>query len=405
MIRICLILILLLPACISKAQPARPFPQHVQYCDGSILPHSVSQHEMDNVVKSFYEEWKRKYVRKGCHSGEAFVWYDLSGKIRCVSEGQGYGMMIVALMAGIDDSAQYVFNGMLKYYRAHPSGRSDRLMAWAQTKNCRDVDTTSATDGDLDIAYALLLADTQWGSLGTIDYRKEATEILEAIWYQDINQKSFSILLSNAVEYDSKDYFDMRTSDFMPAHFKSFELFAKDGRWKKVIDQNYAMFQSLQEQYSPDAGLLPDFVGHIDQKPRPAHARFKESRFDGMYNYNACRIPWRLATDYLLYGDRRALLVLTKINRWLRETTKDNPDNISAGYSLAGDDLKNRHFEALSFIGPFAISAMIDGKNQPWLNSLWNYLVNFKLKDFDYYDNTIKLINLIILSGNYWSPK
>jgi len=28
--------------------------------------------------------------------------------------------------------------------------------------------------------------------------------------------------------------------------------------------------------------------------------------------------------------------------------------------------------------------------------------VNFKLKDYDYYDNSIKLLNMIILSGNYW---
>jgi endo-1,4-beta-D-glucanase Y len=257
----------------------------------------------------------------------------------------------------------------------------------------------------LDIAYSLLLADSQWGSRGGHNYRKEANEMLESIWQEEINQKSFSILLSNAVEDDSKDYFDMRTSDFMPAHFKSFEGLKKDDRWKKVIDQNYAMFKALQDQYSPDAGLLPDFVSHIDRDPQPAKARFMESRFDGLYNYNACRIPWRLATDYLLFGDNRSYQILTRINRWLRETTQDNPDNISAGYTLAGDDLKSRHFEALSFIAPFAIAAMIDEKNQSWLNALWNYVVAFKLKDFDYYDNTIKMIDLIILSGNYWAPE
>ena len=30
------------------------------------------------------------------------------------------------------------------------------------------------------------------------------------------------------------------------------------------------------------------------------------------------------------------------------------------------------------------------------------HLVAFKMKDYDYYDNSIKLLNLIILSGNYW---
>jgi hypothetical protein len=58
----------------------------------------------------------------------------------------------------------------------------------------------------------------------------------------------------------------------------------------------------------------------------------------------------------------------------------------------------------LSFIAPFAVSAEVDSKNQLWLNKVWNYTTAFKLKDFDYYDNTIKLIDMIIVSGNYWCP-
>ncbi|WP_262886810.1 hypothetical protein [Mucilaginibacter humi] len=37
-----------------------------------------------------------------------------------------------------------------------------------------------------------------------------------------------------------------------------------------------------------------------------------------------------------------------------------------------------------------------------WLNHVWDYLAGFKLKDYDYYDNSIKLLDMIIMSGNYW---
>jgi len=124
-----------------------------------------------------------------------------------------------------------------------------------------------------------------------------------------------------------------------------------------------------------------------------------------MYNYNACRVPWRIATDYIVSGDTRSRQFVESINKWIRETTENNPDNISAGYTLSGDDLKTRKFEALSFICSFAISAMVDVENQVWLNRLWDYITNFKLKDFDYYDNSIKMLNLIILSHNYWTPE
>jgi len=170
------------------------------------------------------------------------------------------------------------------------------------------------------------------------------------------------------------------------------------------VDNNYKLFQQLQEGYSPDAGLVPDFIIHINKTARPAHPGYLESRYDGCYNYNACRVPLRIATDYLLTGDKRSIEMLNKINYWIRQTTSDNPDNISAGYTLDGNDIGSRNYEALSFIGPFAVAAMVSSKNQKWLNSIWDYLLNFKLNDFDYYDNSLKMLSLLIISGNYWDP-
>jgi hypothetical protein len=189
----------------------------------------------------------------------------------------------------------------------------------------------------------------------------------------------------------------------MPSHLRAFEAATKDARWDKVLNNTYRLFITMQNKYSPDAGLLPDFIQNV-KHPRPAKTHYLESKYDGAYNYNACRVPWRIGVDYLLYGDARAKTITGKINRWLRGTTRDNPDNISAGYSLEGNDLPQRYFEALSFIGPFAVSAATDSKNQQWLNAVWNYLLHFKLKDYDYYDNSIKMLDMIIVSGNYWRP-
>jgi endo-1,4-beta-D-glucanase Y len=383
---------------------ARPFPQHVRYYSGTIIPNLVPQKQLDNTVKSFYILWKERYINTNCNNGQYYVWFEKPGQKQSVSEGQGYGMMIVALMAGYDKKAQATYDGLYKYYKAHPSTRSQQLMAWAQNKNCKDISGSSATDGDMDIAYSLLLADKQWGSGGAINYLSEAKAMIAAIMKQEINAKTFSVMLSNSVEHDSKDYFDTRTSDFMPAHFKEFKKAGNDANWDKTIDRNYALFKLMQTRFSPDAGLLPDFIQHTDQKPVPAKAHYLESVYDGAYNYNACRVPWRVATDYILYGDKRSKAVVDKINTWIRQTTSGNPDNISAGYSLQGNDLKNRYFEALSFIAPFAVSAMVDQKNQTWLNNIWDYLIKFDLDGFDYYDNSIKMLNMIIISGNYWAP-
>lgn len=385
-------------------QALKPFPQHATYAKGSIKPNHIQQAKLDHLTLIFYEQWKKRYIKPGCHPGEYYVWFERKGNKQSVSEGQGYGMVITALMAGADPAAKQTYDGLYQYYHAHP-GNHPYLMAWAQKKNCKDLDKSSATDGDMDIAYSLLLADKQWGSNGAINYLKEAQKMIAAIMQHEINPKTYSILLSDAIEYDSKDYFDTRSSDFMPAHFKAFEKATNDKRWGKVISNTYKLFDHMEQTYSPDAGLIPDFIQHINEKPIPAKAHYLESPYDGYYNYNACRVPWRIATDYLLTGDLRAKAINDKINRWIRETTQNKPDNISAGYTLAGNDIKHRYFEALSFIGPFAVSAMVDKKNQQWLNDVWDYLVNFKLKDYDYYDNSIKLMDMIILSGNYWQPQ
>jgi endo-1,4-beta-D-glucanase Y len=384
----------------ARSQSAQlPFPQHVRYAPGSILPNHVSQRALDKSVQTFYLLWKARYINSNCQAGQFYTWFEKKGNKQCVSEGQGYGMVIVALMAGFDKTAKPTYDGLYRYYKAHPSKRDPHLMAWAQNNNCKDIDGSSATDGDMDIAYSLLLADKHWGSRG------EALAMINAIMKQEINAKTFAPMLSNAVEYDSKDYFDTRTSDFMPANFKAFSLATHDVRWNKAVINNYKLFKLMQDKYSPDAGLVPDFIRGVNKIPKPAGPRYLESAYDGYYSYNACRVPWRLATDYLMYGDKHAKTFVDRVNTWVRGTTNDNPDNISAGYSLAGNDIKNHYFEAMSFIAPFAVSAMVDAKNQIWLNKMWDYMTNFSLDDFDYYDNSIKMLNMILLSGNYWPPK
>jgi len=388
------------------AQPAfRPFPQHIKYFAGTIKPNHVSQTQLDNSVEIFYTQWKKRFIKNVPGKAESYVSFEGVGKKQCVSEGQGYGMIIVALMAGFDPSAKATYDNLFRYYKSHQDKRSKYLMAWAQYTNGKSSDATSATDGDMDIAYSLLLADTQWGSKGPINYLQAARDMIREIMQLDINRQTWSVLLCDGIERESRDYFDMRSSDFMPSHFKEFANVTHDFRWNKVTDADYKLFTGMQASYSPDAGLIPDFIVNINKKAKPAPPRFLESKYDGNYNYNACRDPWRIATDYLLTGDRRSKAIVDKINRWIRGTTDNDTYNLAAGYTLKGDDIRGRNFEALSFVAPFAVSAMVDKKNQVWLNKVWDYMITFKLKDFDYYDNTIKLLDMIIVSGNYWEPR
>jgi len=50
------------------------------------------------------------------------------------------------------------------------------------------------------------------------------------------------------------------------------------------------------------------------------------------------------------------------------------------------------------------VSAMVASTNQTWLNNLWNYMKTVNINRDGYYGNSIKLLSLIVISGNWWAP-
>ncbi|MBI3195275.1 MAG: hypothetical protein HYZ34_12545 [Ignavibacteriae bacterium] len=397
---------------LSNAQtPEYPFPQHVGYTAGTIKPNHVMQSTLDDSVRSFYEQWKSRYLVAGCGINQYYVFYNYEGGATppdaiCVSEGQGYGMLLTAYMAGFDDSAKIYFDGLYNYYRAHPSDINNRLMAWRQRTGCISGvgERNSATDGDVDIAYALLVADNQWRSGGTINYKQEALTLLDAIMQDEINQNLFSVKLGDWSNSSEPSFFNStRSSDFMLNHFKLFAEITGDTNWSRIANTCYDYISAMQANYSTTTGLIPDFITNLNTTPAPAHANFLEGSHDGHYYYNACRDPWRIGVDYLLTGDTRALTVLNKINSWLKTATSNNPANIRPGYQLNGTAI-HTDYSSMAFTAPFAVGAMVHSSNQQWLNDLWDEIVGTNINAEGYYENSLKLLCMLTLSGNWWNP-
>ena len=87
----------------------------------------------------------------------------------------------------------------------------------------------------------------------------------------------------------------------------------------------------------------------------------------------------------------------------LANSTAKNINNISNSYRLNGTPIYN--WNNATFLGPLTVGAMIDLANQNWLNDLYNELINNNdILEGDYYSNTIKLLSMITISGNYWNP-
>lgn len=384
-----------------------PFGSHPQaYAVGSILPSHVSQATLDQATRDFYDAWKARYLRQTCGAGRWVVESKTQSGNLTVSEAHGYGMLLTALMAGHDPDARAIFDGMVTFYREHPSIYTPSLMAWYQTKSCGSAEGgDSATDGDLDIAYALLLADKQWGSCGAIDYAAEAAAILAGIESGEVDASGSYLRLGDWTAPGEPQYYQAtRSSDFMPGHLRAFAAASGDAVWTDVLDHTYTVFDGLQTTFSPTTGLLPDFIADPLGSPAPVAPNFLEGANDGAYDYNACRDPWRLGTDFLMSGDPRAKTAVQRITTWIRSATGNEPDDIKAGYQLNGALSADADYRSMAFVAPFGVGAMTDVANQAWLNDVWDLVVATPLDAEAYYENTVKLLGMVAMSGNWWSP-
>lgn len=384
-------------------KPTNPYPSHYPVTKGCIKPTNQTQTEMDNAVSSFYTGWKNAYLKPGCTNGEYYIEY-INGENICVSEGQGYGMVIVAYMAGFDAKAKEYFDGMYKWFKSNPSTINAKLMNWRQAKGCVSNGTSAATDGDLDIAYALLLAHTQWGSTGKINYLSEATTLISAIKESEINTTTNTLLLGDwATSPTSAD--DTRPSDFMYDHFESFNAFTKDALWNTINTNCFKIIKTMQTKFSPNTGLIPDFVQKVDSAAMPVGDYFLETANDDAYFYNSCRVPWHLGTSYLINGDSRAKTAAEKINKWFKKHTDNDINKIEAGYELNGNSIEGSQYKSLLFLAPLAVSACVNKDNQTWLNDLWTYTMNETVEGNDYFKNTIKMLCILNISQNYFPPQ
>ena len=398
----------------AQAQPTAhyPFPQHTAYTAGTIRPNHKSQNQLDQATQKFYRQWRSKYLRSGCGKGRYYVLPagEGGGKDKnsiSVSEGHGYGMLLMALLAGHEPQAKQIFDGLYTFFLDHPSAINPNLMAWNQVRGCRNTpDADSATDGDMDIAYALLLADAQWGSQGAINYRQAAIRMIEqGLLVSVVHPQYQHLTFGDWVTADEPAYYHAtRPSDFMVEHLRLYHAVTGNPRWQTVQTTCYNLIDRMQSVYSPATGLLPDFIQHMNSQPRPADPFLLEEANDGFYSYNACRTPWRIATDYLLAGDGRALQAVNKITGWIKQQTNGEPTQIGAGYQLDGANIAGNDYLSMAFIAPLGVGAMVDAAHQTWLNAIWDTVVAQPLNQEDYYGNTLKLLSMIVMSGNWWSP-
>jgi len=398
---------------------------------------TVSKETIILNVKKTYNDWYKVYVKSVPGKNEKYVDYiaDERGNAEIdwvnhqavtVSEAHGYGMLILTKMAQLDSihqkDYQKEYDEFVRFYQSHPSSINPTLMCWQMVGvgydeeghgTLTDVINTpngadSATDGDLDIAYSLILADALWGSNETFDYKTLALNYLAAIAKSEFSEDGRA-LLGDWVDETSSHYFITRSSDLLLNHFSVFASFDTKNKtfWAKALDESKKMISECYKNYSQSTGLLPDFIYAHDNTYSPVKGNILEDDYDGDFNYNACRTPWRVA-DYAIYSNDTSLdYYLNTFATWSFSTTTGNPALFKPGYTIMqdipGTPIPDRDWTDLSFTAPLLIASSLSAKDNKemavWYEEIYTYLTDYPITESSYFGNTIRLMVLIDSSG------
>lgn len=325
---------------------------------------------------NFYRQWHKDYVVK-VNQQESFI--DTTPKTEtrtALSEGQGYGMYIAVLSAKRKWSKKEYFDQLNNFYLKHRETiNKDKtaLMSWRAVENNGHwtINKNSATDGDLFIAQALLLASKQWHD---DKYQKEAHAILQDILRYEYNPDTETLTVGDWADSKSKYYNLMRTSDVMPEFFDNFYQETGDKRW--LVIKNTMLKRLNQLSHQNKTGLVPDFAWVSKNDAQPVKPKTISTENDGYYSANACRVPMMLAG----YNDRSAQNTL---KRMLKFFSKQN--TITAGYTLKGKPLNK--YQSASFSAPIFYAVSFN-RNEGYddLFMSQQYIFTRHLPQNNYYD-------------------
>jgi endo-1,4-beta-D-glucanase Y len=357
-----------------------PFPINQNYAYG-IRATGVNH----DTIKSLYNTWKARYVTSsGCPSGTQRVQSPeaIQGYYNATcSEGQAYGMLLAVYL---DDET--LFDNLYKYKQNKSASKTpSHLMPWIIDSNGNIIDQNSASDADLDIAFALLMADKQWGSGGTLNYYNLALTEIDDIRNYDIATDNH---LKPGDNWDNWEY----PSYFMPAYFKVFR--EVDASHASKWDSVYSTCNTHIDTGRNDSNGL---IGEILNTNGTARSDDPcSSSCDGRkYKYNSCRVPWRYAMEYVWNG----VDPVNEVSLLANFFNNIGPSNVRDGYWVSSGAVEGSYHNA-AFTGPAGCSLMRSSTYQTQLNNFYQETISFNVTE-SYYNGTLQLLTLLLMAGDF----
>ncbi len=374
-----------------------PFPQNRQ-STGCVYPTGYT----NDVVLAAYNKWKTDTVTTAGAGGFRRVKrtqsdYTGTGGLELestVSEGIGYGMLIA-----VYTNDQALFDDLWKYEQLWPNDKTGLMDWYINAAGTLRLGTGPATDADEDMAFALVMADRQWGGKGSLasNYIDVAKDQINKIWNNEIYQSK--LLLPG----NWGDWSTINISYFAPAYYRVFDMIDTDTThdWPAVIQTVYDTVTNALNATNKNQsnGLVPAWCSS-DGAPNGGAFGMGQPTAPTNYQYDSCRTPFRISLDWCWFGTSGAKDYAAKTSSFFAGI---GAANIADGYNLDGTPSPQHSGQrSAAFIGPAGVGAMTSATYQTLVDQSYATIApGTALAGGAYYEESWTVLSLLMMTGNF----
>lgn len=289
------------------------------------------------------------------------------------SEAQSYAMLRAVW---VDDKK--TFDNVYTFTQANLKRRTDHLFGWrygtlpnGSVGFLPEGGSNSASDADSDIAFALILAGKRWNNPY---YINEAKQLLPDIWKTETATASGKrYFIAGNWAQDATELI-INPSYFAPYEWRVFAQVDKYDSWLSLLKPAYQLLHDVGTNpldTGSSVGLPPDWVS-LDRTTGQLSAP-RQQNLSTHYSFDAMRIPWRIALDYL----------------WNKDV--DAKDYLNGSFSFLTSEFQSTH----TLAGAYAHDGkrVSETENPAMYAAALGYFIvsNKKLADTVYQNKIIKL--------------
>ena len=282
------------------------------------------------LLERLWQDYKKRYV-----DDAGFV-LDRQQQ-RITSEGQSYALLRAAWMRD-----QATFDRVLAWTEAHLK-RPDGLYSWLFSPTAQHVlDANTATDADQDIAYALVIAAQAFKAPRYLERARElvkAVRTAASITWREHGQPRWFPTAGNWANNERL----VNLSYFLPYAYPEFDKLDPEGQWLAVVNAGYDLLARL---FATEGVLLPPDFMIVDEAGQ-VRLLPDSHPLSGHFSFDAMRIYWRIAMDYVTTRNVRAAADPAHTDTIRRFIVRDGA--IFQRYAVTGQLLEAE--ESLSFYG------------------------------------------------------